>query len=83
MPVNYNQLSELKSEIAIIKARQIEIDDRLAELLVYNKAMSEDLKKFQEEAIQPKKHLTNTIIRSSIVVIATLCVVLLSVILMS
>lgn len=83
MDVNDNQLSELKSEIAIIKSRQIEIDARLVELLMYNKVMADDLKTFQEEAIQPKKQLANTIIKSAIVVIITLCVILLAVIFLS
>lgn len=83
MDFSYKQLSELKSEIAIIKDRQMEIDYRLAELLVYNKSMSDDLKKFQEDSIEPKKQLTSTIIKSSAIVIATLFVVLLAVILLS
>ena len=82
MEFDYRELSELKTEIAVIKERQKAIDDRLIELLTQNKTMTDELKAYREEATRPSKELTTTLVRSSAMVIASLFAALMSIIFM-
>ncbi len=82
MEFDYKELSELKTEIAVIKERQKAIDDRLIELLDQNKTMTEELKAYREEATRPSKELTATLIRSASMVIASLFAALMTIIFM-
>lgn len=82
MEFDYKELSELKTEIAVIKERQKAIDDRLIDLLNQNKTMTEELKAYREEATKPGKELTATLIRSASMVIASLFAALMTIIFM-
>jgi len=72
MDSDYRDISELKTEIAVVKERQKIIDERLAEIIETNKSISEELKQMYEASLNPKKELLTIIVRSSAMVIASL-----------
>ncbi len=82
MEFDYKELSELKTEISVIKERQKEIDERLIELLTQNKTMTDELKAYREKANIPNKELMLTLFRLSAIVVTSLFASLMSIILM-
>lgn len=82
MDINYKDIAEVKTEIAIIKERQKVIEERLGELLDSNKSMADELKAYREDAINPRRETVTIVIRSAAMVIASLFAALMAIIFM-
>ena len=79
---DYKDISELKTEIAVVKERQKIIDERLADIIESNKIISEELKQMYEASLNPKKELLTIVVRSSAMVIASLMATIITVVMM-
>jgi len=83
MESDYRDISDLKTQVAVVKERQKVIDGRLAEIIESNKAISDELKQMYELNSNPKKEFLTVIVRSSAMVIASLMATVLAIIMMN
>jgi hypothetical protein len=82
MQQDYKDISELKTEVAVVKERQRIIDERLSEIVESNKSISAELKKMHEENSNPKKEFVTIVVRSSAMVIASLMATIITMLIM-
>jgi uncharacterized membrane protein len=68
MEINYKDLAEVKTEIAIIKEKQKIINNRIDELISYNNQISDNLNEYNRKKINPKK--TGFVVRSSAILVS-------------
>jgi hypothetical protein len=82
MQQDYKDISELKTDVAVVKERQRIIDERLSEIIEANKNFSSELKKMYEDNANPRKEFITIIVRSSAMVIASLMATIITMLIM-